>query len=330
MEQTNKVVAVTGAAGYIGHRLLNELEENEEQGKLVAFDTRPLAFPIHNVAAYRQDVTESIDDILYNHRVTTLIHLAFDSTRGRNRREVTAIRQSNLDTLKSVLDSCVRAQVRHFIYLSSHTAYGARRDNPIPLTDKSPLRPLADFPYGYDKFVSEELIQQYAEQHQELNVTILRSCIVLGPNAGNSISRALFRPLLLGVLDYNPPLQFLYEDDLARVLAIIVGREVTGVFNVAGEGVVFYREMAGIIKSKLLSLPAFLAYPLAQLTWNLGIQRDSTASGLDLVRYPMVLDTGKLRQATGYRFWHTSLETLTSYANSCLLYQEPDNNGLAA
>ena len=330
MEQTNKAVAITGAAGYIGSRLLQELEENEEQRKLVAYDTRPLAYPIHNVAAYRHDVSESIDDTLHHHRVTALVHLAFDARRGRNRREVDAIRQSNLDALKSVLDSCVRAQVRHFIYLSSHTAYGAHRDNPIPLTDKSPLRPLPDFPYGYDKFVSEELIQEFAEQHQDLKVTILRPCIVLGPNAHNSISRALFRRVLLGVLDYNPPLQFLYEDDLARVLAIIIGREVTGVFNVAGEGVVFYRELADIIKSKLLSLPALLAYPLAQLTWNLGIQRDSTASGLDLVRYPIVLDTGKLRQATGYRFWHTSLETLTSYTNSCLLYRELDNNGSVA
>ena len=94
-------------------------------------------------------------------------------------------------------------------------------------------------------------------------------------------------------------------------------------FNVAGEGVVFYDELAKIIKSKLVKLPAVLAYPLAQLTWDLGIQRDSTASGLDLIRYPIVLDSGRLRQVTGYRFWHTSLETLTAYANSCLLVKEP-------
>ena len=330
MEQANKVIAITGAAGYIGSRLLQKLEENGEQRKLVAFDTSPLAFPIHNVAAYRQDVTEPIDDTLHGHRVTTLIHLAFNARRGRNRREVAAIRQSNLDVLKSVLDSCVRAQVRHFVFLSSHTVYGAHRDNPIPMADNAPLRPLADFPYGYDKFISEELIREFAQQHQDLMVTILRCCIVLGPNGQNSISSGLFRRVLLGVLDYNPPLQFLYEDDLARVLAIIVGREVPGVFNVAGDGVVFYRELAAIIESRLLSLPALLAYPVAQLAWNLGIQRDSTASGLDLVRYPIVLDTSKLRRAIGYRFWHTSLETLTSFTNSCLLYREPERNGSIA
>jgi UDP-glucose 4-epimerase len=330
MEQTSKVIAITGAAGYIGRRLLQELEQNWAHRKLVAFDTKPLAFPIHNVAAYRQDVTEPIDGSLYGRRVTTLVHLAFNASAGRNRREVAAIRQSNLDALRSVLVSCARARVRHFIFLSSHTVYGAHRDNPIPLTDDAPLRPLADFPYGYDKFVSEDLIREFAAQNQDLKVTILRPCIVLGPNAQNSISKGLFRRVLLGVLGYNPPLQFLYEDDLARVLAIIIGREVPGVFNVAGEGVVFYRELAAIIKSRLLSLPAFLAYPAAQLTWNLGIQRDSTASGLDLVRYPIMLDTSKLRRATGYRFWHTSLETLSSFTNSCLLYRDPESNGSVA
>ena len=142
---------------------------------------------------------------------------------------------------------------------------------------------------------------------------------MLGPSGASPITSGLFRPWLLGVLDYNPPMQFLYEDDLARVLTIVIRRKLPGVFNVAGEGVVYYDEMAEIIKSRRIILPAFLAYPLAQLTWNLRLQRDSTASGLDLVRYPMVLSTSKLTQATGYRFRHTSLETLTSFANSFLL-----------
>jgi UDP-glucose 4-epimerase len=312
------VVAVTGASGYIGTRLLQELEEQAEPHKLVAIDARPLPFPVLNVVAYRRDVTEPIADVLLHHRATTLVHLAFGARRGRNRREVDAIRQANLDALATVLDSCVRASLSHFIYLSSHTVYGAHPDNPIPLTDKASPRPLPDFPYGFDKYISELTIQKFAEQHTEVKVTILRSCIVLGPNGLSSVTSGLFRPWLLGVLGYNPPLQFLHEDDLARVLTMIIRRKLPGVFNVAGEGVVHYHEMAEIIKSRMVILPAFLAYPLAQLTWNLRLQRDSTAAGLDLVRYPMVLSTSKLAQATGFRFGHTSLETLTAFANSFL------------
>jgi UDP-glucose 4-epimerase len=322
MEQSPKSVAITGASGYVGARLLRKLEDEEDISKLVAIDSLPPAVPIRNMAAYRTNVTEPIDDALSQHNVSTVVHLAFIARRGRNRQEVDSIREANLAALGSVLESSARAGVNHIVYLSSHTVYGAHADNPVPLTDEAPLRPMPDFPYGYDKFLSEQMLQEFQETHPDIAVTILRSCMVLGPSAGNYITKAFFRPWLLGVIDYDPPLQFVYEDDLARILTIVIQRRLPGVFNVAGDGVVFYKEFAEMIKSRLINLPAFLAYGLAQMSWNLHIQRESTSCGLDLVRYPMVLSTGKLHQATGYRFWHTSMETLSAFANSGLLYQD--------
>jgi UDP-glucose 4-epimerase len=312
-------VAVTGASGYIGARLLRELEA-EALGPdaigVVAFDTQPIPGPVRNPVTCQQDVTKPIDGLLRSHGVTTLVHLAFVIRRGRDRREVNAIRQLNLAALSTVLDSCAQAGVKHVIYLSSHTVYGAHADNPIPLTELALLRPLPDFPYGYDKFLSEQILQEFAAKHPDIKVTILRCCVVLGPTADNQVTRAFFRPLLLGVTGYNPPFQFLHEDDLARLLVCIIRQEAAGVFNAAGEGVVFYREVVEIARSKLVTLPPALAYPLVQLTWVLGIQRESTANGLNLVRYPMLMSTGQLKKATGYRFQYTSQEALAAYANS--------------
>ena len=322
MTQPPEGVAVTGASGYIGARLLQKLEEQGDPRKLVAIDLNPPPLPIHNIAVYRQDVTEPIDDLLQSHQTSTLVHLAFITRRGINRREVISIREANLKALRSVLNSGLRARIRHFVYLSSHTVYGARPDNPIPLTEGSPLRPSPDFPYAYDNLLSEQMIQEFAEEHPDIIVTVLRPCVVLGPNADNYTTRAFSRPWLVAVHDYNPPLQFVYEDDLARILTVIIKQGVPGVFNVAGEGVVFYREVAEIIKSKLIELPAFLGYPLVKLTWRLRLQRYSTAAGLDLVRYPIILSTTKLRHTTGYRFWHTSRDALVSFTNSCLLYRD--------
>ncbi len=319
MADDTKAVAITGASGYIGSRLLRRLEDEEGIRKLVAIDVHSPTEPIHNMAAYRMDVAEPIDSALLAHRVTTLVHLAFITQPGRNRREVNSIRQTNLDTLRSVLESCVRAGVNHVVYLSSYTVYGAHPDNPIPITDSAPLRPLPDFAYGYDKYLSEQILQEFQEQHPDIAVTILRSCVVLGPSANNYVAKAFFRPWLLGVWNHNPPMQFVYENDLARVLTIVVQQRLAGVFNVAGDGVVFYREMAEMIGSRLLMLPAFLAVSLTQLTWNLRIQVDSPGAGMALIKYPIVLSTGKLHEVTGYRFWHTSLETLTAFTNANLV-----------
>ena len=323
MTQQGKVVAVTGASGYVGTKLLERLEQEPGLRKLVAFDVKPPPVPFHNIAVYRKDVSQPIDDELNDQGATTLVHLAFNPRRGANRREVAAVREENLETLRSVMASCVRARVGHLIYLSSHTVYGAHSDNPVPISDDAPMRAPPDFPYGYDKHLCELALEEFAQAQEEIKITILRSCIVLGHGAENIVTKAFFRPWLLGVLDYNPALQFVYDDDLARVMSIIIQREIPGTFNVAGDGVVYYREMAKIIKSKLINLPPFLAYPLAQLSWKLHLQRDSTSRGLDLVRWPIVMSTGKLHKATGYRFWHTALESLTAFANSAYLYRDP-------
>ena len=323
MVQQAKVVAVTGASGYIGTKLLERLEQEPGLRKVVAFDVNPPPVPIHNIAVYRKDVSGPIDEELNDQSATTLVHLAFNARRGANRREVADIREENLETLRSVMASCARARVGHLIYLSSHTVYGAHSNNPVPIPDDAPMRPSPDLPYGYDKHLGELALGEFAQAQEDVKVTVLRSCIVLGHGADNLVTKAFFRPWLLGVLDANPALQFVYDDDLARVISIIIQREIPGTFNVAGDGVVYYREMAKIINSKLINLPSFLAYPMAQLSWQLHLQRDATSGGLDLVRWPILMSTGKLHKTIGYRFWHTALEALTAFANSSYHYKDP-------
>ena len=317
MVEAAKVVAVTGSSGYIGSRLLRQLEE-ENLERLIAFDTRPPPLPIHNITVYRQDVSRPIDDALRRNGVTTLVHLAFIRNWGRNRREVRNIRENNLRTLHTVLDSCSGAGVQHIVYLSSHTVYGAHRDNPVPLTEQAPLRPLADFAFSYDKFLSEQILESFAERHEEIKVTILRVSPVLGPGADNNISRIFLTPRPQGLCGYNTAFQFLHEDDLACILSNIIQRSVSGTFNISGDGVAFYREIAQAIPSKLRCMPALLAYPLIASTWGIGLQRDHSPAHLGFMRYPILLSTGKLVQSTGYRLKYTSLEALISFVNSVL------------
>ena len=323
MAQQGKIVAVTGASGYVGTKLLQRLEQEPGLRKLVAFDLNPLPLPVHNIAFYRKNVSEPIEDDLNDQGATTLVHLAFNAHRGANRREIADIHDENLETLRAVMASCVSARVTHLIYVSSHTVYGAHSDNPVPIADDAPMRASPDFPYAYDKHQCEIALEEFARAQEDVKVTVLRSCTVLGHGADNLEPQSFFRPWIFGVTDYNPPLQFVYDDDLARVMSIIIQREIPGTFNVAGDGIVHYREMAKIIKSRLVSLPPFLAYPLVRLCWWLRLQRDASANGLDQVRWPILMSTGKLHRATGYRFWHTGLDALTAFANSAYLYKDP-------
>ena len=319
-----KVVAVTGASGYIGSKLLQHLEAEPGLRKLVAFDTRPLTAPIHNIAVYRKDVSSSIGDDLNNQNVNTLVHLAFNNDPASNRREAATIVEENVDTLRSVLESCLRSQVEHLVYLSTHTVYGAHQDNPVPITETTPLRPPTDLLYTYSKYRCEMVLQEFPQVQTNLKITVLRPCGVVGPKHNDRATDVFFRPWLLGVGDNNPPLQFIYEDELARVMTLLIMNGVPGVFNIAGSGVVYYRELARAIERRLVNLPSFMAYPAARWAWDLGLPPTAAAAGLDMIRWPILLSTAKLHQSTGYQFWHTSMEALSAFANSQSLPGDED------
>ena len=313
MNNQARVVAVTGASGYIGSRLLQELEAEVGLAKVLGIDTSPLPIPFHNCATERLDVTQPMDETFRDCKVNTVVHLAFTLKPGRNRNESNGVRQANLKGMASVLKACNAAKVNNFIYLSSHTLYGAHKDNPLPITEETPLRPLTGFQYCQDKALCERVVWDFARENPRVGVTVLRSCVVMGPKADNYVTRAFFRPVLLGVGGYNPPLQFVHEDDLAKLLHLLIMEPCPGVFNVAGEGVIKYTRMARLIRRRLISLPSVFAYPLTQMAWHLGIQKDAPAVGLDFIRYPIVLSTGKLKKETGFRFFYTSEEALMSY-----------------
>lgn len=313
MDRRPPIVAITGAAGYVGTRLLQELEPDERLERVIAIDTRSLPVPFHNCATERHDVSQPMEDMFMGHGVNTVVHLAFVLRPGRSAKERDTIRQANLKGTRSVLSACRAAHVRNFIYLSSHTVYGAHRDNPLPITEEAPLRPSSGFQYSSDKALCEEVVEEYARANPGLGVTVLRSCVVMGAGADNYVTNALFKPVLMGVMGCDPPLQFVHEDDLAKLLHVLIREPCPGTYNVAGEGVIRYSRLARLYRRPLVFMPSAVAYPVTQMAWNLGIQKDAPAAGLDFVRYPVVVSTGKLKKDTGFRFFYTSEEALMSY-----------------
>ena len=310
MTSQGGVVAVTGSSGQIGAKLLEHLEETPGLGKLAAFDTRPLRAPIHNIAAFRRDVAMPIRDELVEMGVGTLVHLAFAWRAGLRRREAAAMSERNAAMLKGVLDSCRMARVGHVIYLSSHSVYGARPDNPLPLHEASPLRPSHGFPYAQDNLRAEQALQVYAEENPDIKVTILRSCPALGALTSADMLREFYFPGWVGLSDHNPPLQFVYEDDLARVLCLMITRSLAGVFNVGGNGVAFLRELSGTLTSRRMLLPASLAYPMKRLTGG-----STVAYSHNLDRWPVLMSSARLQRETGYRFRHTASQAVTALAS---------------
>ena len=321
MTSRQKVVAVTGSSGHIGAKLLEHLEETPGLGKLVAFDLRPLRSPVHNIAVYRQDVSQPIHSHLTRHGVTTLVHLAFAWRSGLLRGEANAMSERNREMLSAVAESCRQASIKHLIYVSSHTTYGARPDLPVPVNEEWPRRPAPGFQYAQDNHRAEETLLEFAEANPDIKVTILRSCQSLGNMTSLALVRELYSPGWVGLSDHNPALQFVNDDDLARIIRLAILGELAGVYNVAGSGVVFIRELERALSSRRVQLPASMVFPLRR--W---IGESFVAYSHRLDRWPIILSTAKLRRETGYRFRHTALESLAcfiSYNDELLAQPQP-------
>ena len=287
-------VAVTGAAGYVAGGLIRRLEREDAIERILAMDIRPLG-TTHSpkVVFLRHDVTQPMAKALSEHGIDTVAHLAFVLNPGHKR---AAARRVNVGGAAGVLGACAESGVRHILYLSSTTVFGAHADNPPLLTEESPARPVKGFQYGEDKAAVEALLADFAAQNPVDTVAVLRACPVMGPSTDNFISRAFSKPFQIGVRGSDPPMQLIHEDDLAKIMCRCLLRRVSGTYNVAGEGAVPWSEMAAMFGRRLIRLPAPLVYGLTGATWKLRLQSDSPACGLDFIRYRWNVSTEKIRR----------------------------------
>lgn len=305
-------VAITGVSGYIGSRLLAHLEGVAEIERVVGIDLTPPTIPSTKLKFYQHNVVNPMDTIFQRERVEAAVHLAFVVRPRQDRDRAQLI---NIEGTRNFLQACLNATVQYVLYLSSHTVYGAHPHNPIPITEETPLRPHHNFQYSWDKARSEALFHEFARIHPKVSMAVVRACVVLGPALENPVARSLFQPMMVRVAGYNPPLQFIHQDDLTTLMATLLVRRQRGIFNAAGEGTITYRELAALAGRKSFPLPRALLRFLLASTWTLHLQGQSPPEGLKFIMHPIVLSTEKLKREVGFAFQHISREAVAAYLN---------------
>jgi UDP-glucose 4-epimerase len=305
-----KNIAITGASGYIGGRLISHFDHIDGVKQITGIDIRPPVVKSKKLNFCRHDVRQPFENLFVENKIDTAIHLAFVLKPMRDRAATSKI---DVGGMVNFVSACREAGVKHILYMSSHTIYGAHPDNPTPLTEDSPLRPLPDFQYSWDKAQAEKVLRDFGQSEPDV-VTIFRCCPIIGPNAADSVPVLMFQPpAMLGVSGFDPVLQFLHEDDLARLFETFMVKKKAGIFNAAGDADLKYSQAARLAGKKLLKLPDGLTKTLLRVTWALHLQSQSPESGLEFIKYPPVISTKKLVKEMGFRFQYSSEEALLSF-----------------
>jgi UDP-glucose 4-epimerase len=304
-------ILITGVSGYVGLRLSIELSRRAEINSLVGTDVRPPADSVPKLIFRQRSILDSHEDILRVHQIDGVVHLAFIVKPTHKKMQAGRV---DIEGAERLLEACDKTAVRSILYLSSHTVYGAFRDNPSALSETAPLRALRGFQYAEDKIKVEGLLQKYSLEHPAAVVTVLRACPVIGPGAARTISTVMMQmPLMMRLKGYDPGMQFVHEDDLIEVMTQFVLHPSSGAFNLAGDGEVKYSEIANMAGKKMITLPEAFVRSLMAFTWKLQLQNQSPPAGLEFIKYPPLVSTAALRDGLNYHIRHSSREAVAAY-----------------
>jgi UDP-glucose 4-epimerase len=299
---------ITGGSGYIGSRLVERLAERPETERILICDIRPPRVFRPGVAYSKLDVRDAagVRDVIAAERPDVVVHLAFILNPMHDE---AAMYEIDVGGTHNVLEACSSAGVGQVLVTSSSTAYGAFPDNPVPLTEEHPVRGVPDFEYARDKAESDRLCQLWALRHPDRVMTIVRPCIVFGPNVDNYIVRLWTKqPFQADFGLPDPGIQFVHEDDVVDALVVLLADRVGGAFNVAGDGVMPGAECAELIGLPRRRVPLPLARRLAAVMWKL--RRSETPPGnLHFAIHPWLVSNEKLQRETSWRPRYTSRET---------------------
>jgi UDP-glucose 4-epimerase len=249
---------------------------------------------------------EAVRSVLERVRPDVLVHLAFILNPSHDEGFAYDV---DVNGTHNVLEAAGTVGTRQVLVTTSGTAYGAFPDNSVPLTEDDPVRGVAGFSYARDKTESDRLCQLWAATHPDRVMTIVRPCIVFGPNVDNYLVRLWTKqPFAVDIGTIDRDTQFVHEDDVVEAITgLLLGRH-AGAYNVAGDGLVTTRECAELIGTPIRRIPLGLYRGLARVMWKLR-RSEVPPGGIEFALHSWLLSNEKLKRTTGWSPKHSSRET---------------------
>ena len=307
-------VLVTGASGYLGSQVMAALAARSDISA-VALDVRETAQRLPGVTYEVADIRSvEIDSIVARHAPQVVVHLASIVTPGKNsNREFE--HSVDVDGTRNLLDACVRHGVRRIIVSSSGAAYGYHADNPAWLNEEDPVRGNRSFAYAWHKRLVEEMLADYRRRHPSLEQIVFRIGTILGATVRNQITDLFDKPRLIAIRGSDSPFVFIHDRDVVGAIMHGIDSPATGIYNVAGDGVLTIHQIAAKLGKRCIVLPPSLLRLALRVLKAAGLTQYGPEQ-LDFLRYRPVLDNTKLKSEFGYVPQLTSAQVFDVYRKS--------------
>jgi UDP-glucose 4-epimerase len=285
---------------------------------IVGLDTTEPTVELERTEYVRVDANYSIlSRIVRATRVDTIIHtfLVMDPTQMSQRamHEINVIGTMNLFAAASAAASTVRS----VIVKSSTLVYGCAPEDPVWFTESTPRSRLPREPIERSLEAVEGYVRDFAEDNPHVNVALLRFSNVIGAELETPLTRLLQLPVVPSIFGFDPRFQFVHEDDVIKSILFAFDNDLPGVFNVAGDGLLPWSEVAALCGKRTIALPPFATGLLTSPLRQAGLL-DLPEEYEGLLKYGRGVDNHRLKNF-GFHYEHTSTEAVEAFIRAVRL-----------
>ncbi len=256
---------VTGGAGFIGSHLVDALLiKGHEVVVLDNFSTgrvENLAHVKNSIQVVKCDLGV-LGDWHENFKgVDWVFHLAALADIVPSIQFPEAYFRANVDGTFNVLQACIKAETKRFLYAASSSCYGI--PDTYPTTELAEIRP--QYPYALTKFIGEELVMHW-KQVYKLPSLSLRFFNVFGPRSRTSGTYgAVFGVFLAQKLagkpftivgDGNQTRDFTFVTDIVAALIAAAESDKQGeIYNVGSGYTTSINRLVELLEGKKVNIP---------------------------------------------------------------------------
>ena len=175
------MILVTGGSGFLGSNLVSELLDKGFE--VCATYNRRKNLDDNSFKQFHLNLEEKFDISKTLACVDTVVHcagLAHETTVSSEHSRYLAVNHQGTIRL---LQQCITANVRHFIFLSSVKVIGEKSIKGFPFSDHTSEEPISS--YAQSKLLAERDIINIASRH-DIRVSTIRPPLIYGKNVGGN------------------------------------------------------------------------------------------------------------------------------------------------